>query len=87
MRRVPTAVTLMAILAGSAGMATVQASCQQFGNQTYCSNGQNFQQFGNPNLRQPRALLAGLRQSDLRFQRNGLSAIRQLDVLPMTASI
>jgi hypothetical protein len=47
MRRVPTTVTLMAILAGSAGMATAQVSCQQFGNQTYCSNGQNFQQFGN----------------------------------------
>jgi hypothetical protein len=47
MRRVPTTVTLMAILAGSASMATAQVSCQQFGNQTYCSNGQNFQQFGN----------------------------------------
>jgi hypothetical protein len=47
MRRVPTTVTPMAILAGSAGMATAQVSCQQFGNQTYCSNGQNFQQFGN----------------------------------------
>jgi hypothetical protein len=47
MRRVLTTVTLMAILAGSAGMATAQVSCQQFGNQTYCSNGQNFQQFGN----------------------------------------
>ena len=34
MRRVLTTVTLMAILAGSAGMATAQASCQQFGNQT-----------------------------------------------------
>jgi hypothetical protein len=47
MRRVPTTVTPMAILGGSAGMATAQVSCQQFGNQTYCSNGQNFQQFGN----------------------------------------
>jgi hypothetical protein len=47
MRRVPTTVTLMAILAGSAGMATAQVSCQQFGNQTYDNRGNSWQDFGN----------------------------------------
>ncbi len=32
-----------------AGSADAQVSCQQIGNQTYCSNGQTFQQIG-PNI-------------------------------------
>jgi hypothetical protein len=39
--------TVAAALAVLSNAASAQLACQQFGNQTYCNNGQRFSSFGN----------------------------------------
>ena len=47
MIRVTTLLLGVLMVFGLIGITNAQVSCQQFGNQITCSNGQSFQRFGN----------------------------------------
>ena len=69
------AITVAALLIGVVDASNAQVNCQKIGEQTYCSNGQVMQRFGNTVYDGKGHAWQEIRQPDYERGRDDLSAV------------